>query len=99
MAASRPRGEEAGRDDGGIVTKKSVPGAKVFGQIAKLPVFDPVFGPVNHQQPRLITPGGRPLGNKGFRQGIVKSVGLQGGGVSGRGRSGSNEKRSHVIKK
>jgi hypothetical protein len=90
---------EARRDDGGIVTKQRVTGAQILGQIPELAMLDPVLGPVDHEQPRFIAPGGRPLGNKGFRQRIVKGVGLQAGRVRERQRSGSNEKGAHVINK
>ena len=77
MSAGRPPGMEAGGDDGRIIAKKGVARPQVFRQIAKMPVFDPSLGPMHHEQPRFIAPDGRALGNKGFRQRIIKNVSLQ----------------------
>ena len=69
---------EAGRDDSRIVAEKRVAGLQVPGQIPELAMLDSSFGPVHDEQPRVIPPGDRALGNKGFRQRIIKKVGLQG---------------------
>ena len=64
LAAGRTLRMQARGDDRGIVAKKRVAGPQIFRQVAKLPMLDPVCRAVDDQQPRLVAPGGRVLGNE-----------------------------------
>jgi len=92
LSAGRALGVKPGRNNGGVVAKKRVTGPQILRQITKLPVFDPSLGPVHHKQARVVPPGDRALGDKGFRERIIKNVGLQGWGVRESGATGSNRK-------
>ena len=63
---------QAGRDDAGIVKHQYIAGAKIFGQIIKMPVFHDAGILIYHQQPAVIPRFHRMLGDPFFGQIIIK---------------------------
>jgi hypothetical protein len=68
-AVARPQPR---RNDPRIVQHQKIAGGKILRQIEKAPMRDLSRGAVQHQQPRLIAPGRRRLGDQFGRQRVIK---------------------------